>query len=324
MAPCDGPPPVEVGDPRAGLLQHHQGTGQVPRVHAHLDHRLRGPFGHERVAPEVAEAAITPGAADERAEAGRLRLDVGRRAVDQLGVLESRHGRDVDPPRAGAGRAGRPGDPRAPAAPRVPALPEGRRGDHADLHLAVARDADERAEQGHPADEVVGPVDGVQVPAHRGLRARLALLLADEPVVGMGGQDPLAQAAFDGLVDLRHQAAVRLGGDLQAPAGSPPGPSRRPRRTWPGRARATRAAPPRCPAAGPRSTPRRRRRPTDPGRSRRGSARWPDRRAARGPRPRRSTCRRRRPPRASRTRRVRPAGRRRRCCVPPRSRSRPT
>ena len=71
-------------------------------------------------------------------------------------------------------RPSRPPDgPGAAAAPGEPALAQRRGRDHADLHLAVVLDAEQGAEQGHAADEVVGAVDRVDVPAsRRGARRR--------------------------------------------------------------------------------------------------------------------------------------------------------
>ena len=59
----DRAPAVEVGHPAAGLLDEHERRRDVPGLETDLDHRLGGALGHERVAPEVAEAAVAPGVA---------------------------------------------------------------------------------------------------------------------------------------------------------------------------------------------------------------------------------------------------------------------
>ena len=83
----------------------------------------------------------------------------------------------------------------------------------AGLQLAVALDGQQRPEQRHAADEVVGPVDRVDVPAH-GCVARLGpVLLADQAMVREGVVEPLADAPLDGRVGLRHEGAVGLGLD---------------------------------------------------------------------------------------------------------------
>ena len=61
----------------------------------------------------------------------------------------------------------------------------------------------------------MGSVDGVDIPAHGRLAGLLTLLLADQAVVGVDGQDALADASLDGLVGLGHEGPVGLGGDLE-------------------------------------------------------------------------------------------------------------
>src|SRR4029077_16913067 len=112
-------------------------------------------------------------------------------AVDELRVAQCGHARDVDAAPLAGRHPGRARSPGAAAAPGQPPLPERWGADDADLHLAVALDAQQRAEEGHAADEVVGAVDGVDVPAHGRPDSLLALLFADQAVVRVGSQDAL-------------------------------------------------------------------------------------------------------------------------------------
>ena len=112
----------------------------------------------------------------------------------------------ADPPP----RPSRADGPRAAAAGGVPALAHRRGGHHADLHLAVDLDREERPEEGHAADEVVGAVDRVDVPADARRALLVAVLLADEAVVRVDGPDPLAEEALDRPVGLGDERAVGL------------------------------------------------------------------------------------------------------------------
>ena len=138
----DGAPAGEVGDHASRLLDEDERRGQVPGVHADLDHRLGGALSHESVTPEVAEAAVAPGAGEQAAEAGRPGLDVGGRAVHELRVGEGGHTRDVDAPLLPRPQPGPAHGPGAAAAPGQPALAQRGGADDADLHLAVALDAE--------------------------------------------------------------------------------------------------------------------------------------------------------------------------------------
>ena len=71
--PCAGmsSPPVEVGQPAAGLLEDGARPGQVPDLQLVLDHGLGGALGHEHVAVEVAQAAVPPDASEQVEEARR-------------------------------------------------------------------------------------------------------------------------------------------------------------------------------------------------------------------------------------------------------------
>ena len=237
------------------------------------------------------------------------------RAVEDLGVARARADRrHADPPRRVSPPVAGPG---AAAPPRPPALVEGRRGHDRGLQLAVALDGQQRPEQGHATDVVVGPVDRVDVPAHRRVAGLGAVLLADEAVVGEGREEPLADAALDRRVGLASRTCGRACVSMS-----------RSRRKW---ARAISSASsqaawatssqPRSSASVPRRSPADQSGPNVaplmPG-----SARRPGPRAARG-RPRsRSTRRTPRPRHASRSRRDRAAGRRTRSSARPRSHSR--
>src|SRR5919106_821623 len=113
---------LEVGDPTAGLLDQDRRRSRVPRLEAHLDHRLGGALGDEGVPPEVAEPAVAPTGAQQVVEPRRQpRLkDVAARAVQQLGIRQARDGRDADLPWVDAAIVG----PRATATVCPPALPE--------------------------------------------------------------------------------------------------------------------------------------------------------------------------------------------------------
>ena len=135
------------------------------------------------------------------------------RSIQHLGVGQRGDRRDVDRPRGFS--ASCPKSPRSPAAPGIPALTEGWSRDDPELELAVDLECEQRSEQRDPADEVVGPVDRVDVPATAG-RARLrAVFLANQAVLRIRRQDPLADEPFNRLVGHRHEGTVRLGHDLQ-------------------------------------------------------------------------------------------------------------
>ncbi len=119
-----------------------------------------------------------------------------------------------DPPRRLAPVPG-PG-PAAPPGP--PALVERGRGQHGGLELAVALDGQQRPEQRHAADEVVGPVDRVDVPADGRVAGLGAVLLADQAVIREGVRESLADAPFDRRVGLRHEGPVGLGLDDEVAA----------------------------------------------------------------------------------------------------------
>jgi hypothetical protein len=206
--PVDPAGARHVGHPAAGLLDQDERRGDVPDVHPALDHRLGGAFGDERVAPEVAEAAVAPGGGDRRVEAGHeAGPDVlPPAAVNELGVLDPGYRRGSDRP-AGAIAPDRPG---AQAAGGMPALAQRRRAEDPDLELVIHLHREERPEERHAADVVVGPVDGVDVPADPGVAGLLAVLLAHQAVVRMRRPDARAHEPLDCLVRLRDEGAVRL------------------------------------------------------------------------------------------------------------------
>ena len=209
----DGAPAVEIGRLAPGLLDDHRGRGRVPRLEAHLDHRFRRTFGHQRVAPEVAEAALAPHVVEQRLEPGCATRpdDVAARAVEHLAVLEALDAGDRDAAR-GLAPVARPG---AAGPPCPPALVERRRGHDRGLQLAVALDREQGPEQRYAPDVVVRPVDGVDVPAHRRVARLGAVLLANESVVGERREEPLADPRLDGRIRLGHERPVRLGVDRQ-------------------------------------------------------------------------------------------------------------
>ncbi len=55
-----GSPSREVGEASTGLLHDDQWRGEIPRVELGFEHHLTRAFGDQRVAPEIAEAAIAP------------------------------------------------------------------------------------------------------------------------------------------------------------------------------------------------------------------------------------------------------------------------
>ena len=165
-ARVDQPPAVEVGDPAAGLLDQDERRGHVPGRQLDLDHGLGGALGQQRVAPEVTEAAIPPDLAEEAGEARRPGRDLAGR-----GPSRTRPGHRPASviPETWIGRgASLPAAPTAHAPPPRRAYQRWRRAGAettAELELAVDLEGQERPEEGHPADEVVGAVDRIDVPA---------------------------------------------------------------------------------------------------------------------------------------------------------------
>ena len=206
---------VEIRPSTTGLLDHDRGGSGIPGRELDLDHALRRPFGDQGIAPEVAEPTLAPDVLEQRVEARHAprRADVPGTPVEQLRVLQRRHGRHPQSSRSFPAR--RSDSPRATATPRVPALPERGRGDHPGLELAVLLDAQQCAEQRHATDEVVCAVDRIDVPTDPRLRRLHPVLLADQTVIRMGAKDPFADHAFDGGVGLRDQRTIGLGRDLE-------------------------------------------------------------------------------------------------------------
>src|SRR6266536_1869641 len=214
VEPVDPARTGEVREPSAGFLHQDERRGEIPRLEIDLDHRLGGALRDERIPPEIAEAAFPPDVSEQRPEAGRpaARLDVVAGPIQDLGVPRRRDPRHPDPSRSvGPGCTDRPGA----ATPRgIPALPERRRREGADLQLPVHLEGEERSEEGHAADVVVRPVDGVDVPAGGRPHVLLAVLLAHEAMGRIAGPDSISDEPLDGLVGLGDEAAIGLRPDL--------------------------------------------------------------------------------------------------------------
>jgi hypothetical protein len=213
----DRPHAGEIGQATPSLLDQDRRCRQIPRAQVALDHRLRRALGDQRVAPEVTEAAVAPRIVDQVGEPGSLAAlrDVGLRAIQDLGVGDRAHHGDRDRPRRRA-RPALPVDrPRATPPGREPALAQGRRGKDPDLELTVAFHCQEHPEQGHAAHEVVGAVDGIDVPAGRGIALFRAVLLPDQPMVGERVGQPFADHLLDGPISLRDERPIGLGLDDQ-------------------------------------------------------------------------------------------------------------
>ena len=108
--------------------------------------------------------------------------------------------------------------PRSPAPPRPPPLAERGRREDRGLQLPVPLDGEQRRKHRHPADEVMGPVDRVDVPAGRRFAGLDPVLLADEAVVRVCRADPGPDHPLDRRVGLRDERPVGLGRDLQVAA----------------------------------------------------------------------------------------------------------
>ena len=165
---------VEVGQAAAGLLDDDERRGEVPGRWPDLDHRLRGALGHQRVPPEVAEAALAPDVAEQRVEPGRppavarcprpSRTAAARprpptRATPRSDVVGRRPGRPPRPPTRRR-RATRTSARRAPAPRSTPAWSS-----------PSASTPSNVPNSGTPRMKLCGPVDRVDVPADRRLAA---------------------------------------------------------------------------------------------------------------------------------------------------------
>ena len=165
-------PSKSVTRPPASSMRTER-RGEVPCLRVDLDHRLGGALGEQRVAPEVAEAPFAPDSPSSASEArapGPLASMSRPRAVQDLGILERSDARHADPPR----RRSLPAAPTAHAPPPRQAYQrsrERRRGhDRRPGARRRARRASSVPNSGHAADEVVGAVDRVDVPADRARR----------------------------------------------------------------------------------------------------------------------------------------------------------
>ena len=180
------------------------------------------------------------------------------RAVEDLGVAHRRDARHLDAP-GGLAPVARP---RPAGPPRPPALVERGRGQDGRLELAVALDGEQRPEQRDAADEVVGAVDRVDVPADRRVGGLAAVLLADEAVIGERVEEPAADHPLDRRCRPGSRTTCRAWSRSGGRAGNAAGRRRPPRRRRPARRPASRAARRPC-RAGTRPTspaPKRRRR----------------------------------------------------------------
>jgi len=133
-----------------------------------------------------------------------------------------RRGRRVEDDAAHANRLGSAApptttDPRTAAAPCPPAHAQRRRRDHRSLELTIPLHGDQRGEQGHAAQVVVRAVDGIDDPAGGGPARVVAVLLAEDPVVGERRADPVAEHPLDPGVGHGDERRVRLARDLHVP-----------------------------------------------------------------------------------------------------------
>ena len=190
--------PGQVGEAPARLLHDQLRRREIPEVRRGLDRHVHAALGEQHVLPEVAEAARRPHAAGEREE--RL-AEVAQARVGEDGVLEPRDLRDAD--RLAVRE-------RAAAARRPPAPPERGRRDDRDLVL----ERDQRREERDPAHVVLRRVDRVHDPA-ASVALVVAVLLADDHVVGPLAREHGADRLLDGLVGLRDGRQVGLRLDAQ-------------------------------------------------------------------------------------------------------------
>ncbi len=202
----------EIGHPAAGLAHDERRRRKVPERRTDLDHHLRGPLGDEHVAPEVAEAAVTPRRADQPPQPRSVARPVERAqgGEDHLRLRQLPHLRHMHAAvTAATGPGLADGGPASPS--RGPAPTQRRRGDHGCDELAGALNR----EQGRPdrdgPDEVVGPVDWIDDPARLPVPWLGPELFAHDPVPRMGRGDPFAQARLDPGVGLGHERPVVLG-----------------------------------------------------------------------------------------------------------------
>src|SRR3984893_19175278 len=102
-----GSPSGEVGQASPGLLHDDERRREIPGIELRFEHRLAGAFSHQRVAPEIAEAAIPPRRAGHGVKAAFLadRNERRARGVEDLGILKLRDHRDLEPTLARPGAA---------------------------------------------------------------------------------------------------------------------------------------------------------------------------------------------------------------------------
>ena len=80
--------------------------------------------------------------------------------------------------------------------------------------LTVDLERQQGGPDGHPADEVLRPVDRIENPAP-GAAAGIALLLAEHGVTGPLGAEPLAYQRLGGQIGIADGCGVRFRIDLQ-------------------------------------------------------------------------------------------------------------
>jgi hypothetical protein len=213
---------VEIRYPAAGLLDDEGRRRGVPDLEVDLDHRLGRAVGEERVAPEVAEAALPPGVGEEapKARSAAGGLDVDGAGVQDLGSVDAIDPRHGDPARLGIASVE---GPRTTAPPGEPARPESRGRDDRGLQLTLPLGGEEGGEERHAADVVVRSVDGVDVPPNVRAAGVRAQLLADDAVAREGRRDPVPDQPLDACVRLGDERAVRLAADRHATPEVPQG-----------------------------------------------------------------------------------------------------
>src|SRR5262249_21925398 len=176
-----GRPAAPVGEHAPCLLHDGLESSRVPGGHHPVDHHLRPSGGHQEIAVTIAPGPDQPCPRRQRSEppllGGAAEADLGAEDRGHLQPLDRRHSRRpaIPPTSLATG-----GDHQL-----VDRGEEGRPGEH---RLALGQ-RHQRAPQRHPADEGLGPVDGVEDPPPPRIRPGAALLLSENPIGG-GAQPP--------------------------------------------------------------------------------------------------------------------------------------
>ena len=211
--PPNGPSvPSREREPAAGLAHDHVERGHVVDLELRLRGDVDGTLGEQHVGPEVAVRPGAPAAPRQRQEVVEQAalVPAGERGVGQRGVLEAAYVGDLAPGRLEQ----RPAGPGAVAGRGPPATLELRGGDHAEHHLVVDDEGDERGPDRHAADEVLGAVDRVDDPASLAVPGR-ALLLAGDRVAGAHPRQRAPDALLDRLVGVGDRGEVGLAHHVQ-------------------------------------------------------------------------------------------------------------